>query len=42
MDENLKEEILRNCIRKREGKIDQTWQQLACQYKDYFEKYLII
>ena len=37
MDENLKEEILRNCIRKREGKIDQTWQQLACQYKDYFE-----
>ena len=37
MDENLKEEILRNCIRKREGKIDLTWQQLACQYKDYFE-----
>ena len=37
MDENLKEEILRNCIRKREGKIDVTWQQLAEQYKDYFK-----
>ena len=37
MNKELKEEILRNCIRKREGKIDQTWQQLANQYKDYFE-----